>query len=279
MLSRVLSRGVSTLAESGTMAINGINIFFMRSGSKGFPVVCLPGSMGTAETDFGPQLKELSSDMQVVSFDPRGYGQSRPPRRAFPVDFYQQDADDAAALMKELGHDEYGVIGWSDGAISSVLLAASQPAAVRKLVMFGGNAYFSAEDIEAFEATRDIETSWSKRMKATHQPIYGDDLQPMWGSAIDAWSRIYDERGGDVCSAQAKSIACPTLVLHGAKDPICLMEHAHWFNDNIPDAQLRVLPDGKHNLHLRYADEVNGMIRAFFGGKPVPEPLPPAPKL
>ena len=151
MLSRVLSRGVSTLAESGTMAINGVNIFFMRSGSKGFPVVCLPGSMGTpapqathgsphpssctahtplrtivppetAETDFGPQLKELSSDMQVVSFDPRGYGKSRPPRRAFAVDFYQQDADDAAALMKELGHDEYGVIGHSDGAISSVLL-------------------------------------------------------------------------------------------------------------------------------------------------------------
>tara|TARA_B110001452_G_scaffold262576_1_gene262782 strand:+ start:135 stop:338 length:204 start_codon:yes stop_codon:yes gene_type:complete len=46
MLSRVLSRGVSTLAESGTMAVNGINIFFMRSGSSGFPVVCLPGSMG-----------------------------------------------------------------------------------------------------------------------------------------------------------------------------------------------------------------------------------------
>ena len=33
--------------------------------------------------------------MQVVSFDPRGYGQSRPPRRDFPVDFYQQAADDA----------------------------------------------------------------------------------------------------------------------------------------------------------------------------------------
>ena len=39
-------------------------------------------------------------------------------------------------------------------------------------------------------------------------------------------------------------------VLHGAKDPICYQSHAEWFRDNIPSAQLRVLPEGKHNLHL-----------------------------
>jgi valacyclovir hydrolase len=239
----------------------------------------LASCAGTAETDFEPQLRDLSDTMQVVSFDPRGYGKSRPPMRDFPVDFYQQDADDAAAVMKALGHAEYNVLGWSDGAISALLLAASQRAAVGKLVIFGGNAYFTKDDIDAFEAVRDIETSWSKRMKATHQPVYGDDLQPMWSKAVDAWSAIYHERGGDICQEQAKGLACPTLVLHGAKDPICLQEHAEWFGANIPGATLRILPDGKHNLHLRFADEVNGMIRAFVDGREVPQPAPPAPKL
>ena len=105
---------------------------------------CARGT-GTAETDFAPQLRGLSDTMQVVSFDPRGYGQSRPPRRDFPVDFYQQDADDAAALMAALGHTEYNVVGWSDGSIAAVLLAAKQKAAVGKLVIFGGNAYFTKE--------------------------------------------------------------------------------------------------------------------------------------
>ena len=27
---------------------------------------------GTADTDFGPQLRDLADTMQVVSFDPRG---------------------------------------------------------------------------------------------------------------------------------------------------------------------------------------------------------------
>merc|ERR1712216_266986 len=106
-------------------------------------------------------------------------------------------------------------------------------------------------------------------------PVYGDDLQPMWHACIDAWMAIYRDRGGDVCMAEAKTIACPTLVLHGAKDVMCLREHAEWFNANIPDSQLRVLPDGKHNLHIRYADEVNAMMRAFFAGEPVPAAPPP----
>merc|ERR1712203_707118 len=100
-------------------------------------------------------------------------------------------------------------------------------------------------------------------MRETHLPVYGDDLQPMWGAAIDAWSAIVAERGGDVCMQQARSIRCPTLVLHGAKDPICLAEHPKWFVENIPGAQMHEFPDGKHNLHLRFADEFNAMVREF----------------
>jgi len=86
----------------------------------------------------------------------------------------------------------------------------------------------------------------------------------MWSSAVDAWLAII-KAGGDVCTEQAKAIACPTLVLHGAKDPICLPEHAEWFAANIPDARLYIFPGGKHNIHLKYADEVNAMLRDFAG--------------
>lgn len=258
----------STLGQSGTVNVRGVDLFYIKNGpADATPIMCMPGAMGTAATDFAPQLKELSDTMQVVSFDPRGYGQSRPPARDFPIDFYQQDADDAAALMKALGHEKYVLMGWSDGAISAVMHAASHPAAVEKLVIFGGNAYLTKEDIEAFEATRDVEGTWSKRMKETHYPVYGaEGLQKMWGAAVDAWTAIYEANDGDVCMQQAKSITCPTMVLHGAKDPICLSEHPEWFKENIPgdgNTRLHVLPDGKHNLHIRFADEVNALVRGF----------------
>ena len=191
--------GLRGLCSSGKASVNGVDLFYRTNGDSGLPIVCLPGAMGTADTDFGPQLRDLADSMQVVSFDPRGYGSSRPPERDFPIDFYQRDADDAAALMKSLGHSKYAVMGWSDGAISAVFLAANHAANVDRLVCFGGNAYLTEADIEAFEATRDVEATWSKRQKATHYPTYGaEGLQNLWGGAIDAWTAIYKQQAGDV---------------------------------------------------------------------------------
>mmetsp|Transcript_21218 Transcript_21218/g.48978 ORF Transcript_21218/g.48978 Transcript_21218/m.48978 type:complete len:90 (-) Transcript_21218:858-1127(-) len=89
----------------------------------------------------------------------------------------------------------------------------------------------------------------------------------MWSSAIDAWIRIIEEKDGDVCIEEARSIKCPTLVAHGEKDPICLTPHAEWFEENIPNARLQVFPGGKHNFHLRFADEFNKAALDFFAEK------------
>ena len=60
-------------------------------------------STGCIWTDFGPQLKSLNKErFTVVGWDPRGYGQSRPPDRDFPPDFFERDAKDAVDLMKVL---------------------------------------------------------------------------------------------------------------------------------------------------------------------------------
>lgn len=57
--------------------------------------------LGSGETDFGPQIKNLNKKLfTVVAWDPRGYGHSRPPDRDFPGDFFERDAKDAVDLMK-----------------------------------------------------------------------------------------------------------------------------------------------------------------------------------
>ena len=164
--------------------------------------------------------------------------------------------------MEALGHAKYAVVGWSDGAISAVKLAAHFPEQAWRLVIFGGNAYMTEADAVAFEESRDI-AGWSERMRNTHLPIYGDDLQPMWSSAVDAWQAIVREHGGDVCMSEAKAIRCPTLVLHGEKDPLCLIEHPHWFNEHITDARMHIFPGGKHNIHQKFADEFNRFVKDF----------------
>ena len=94
--------------------------------------------------------------------------------------------------------------------------------------------------------------------------MYGvEGLQAMWSSACDAWAAMY-ERGGDVCAAEAKRINCPVLILHGAKDPITPVSQARWFHEMIPDASLFVFPDGKHNIHQRFAEDFNRKVEAFL---------------
>jgi len=243
---------------------NGRQLFVVSSGedSAAGPVICIPGAIGTAETDFSGQLLGLSERHRVVSFDPCGYGKSRPPVRNWK-NFYYQDGEDAHAVMESLGYSKYNVIGWSDGANAATLLAARRPDAVQKLVIFGGNAWVEQQDIDLYEQTRDVKTHWSKGMLAKHLPVYGDDLQPMWDGFCDAMKAIMDA-GGDVCQVQAKSIQCPTFVLAGAKDAMAPIHHPQWLSENIPNARLHVFPDGKHNMHIKYKDDFNKMVLDFL---------------
>lgn len=265
---------------SRKLNVNGVGIHCVTNGSSNDDdtpprkpaLLCMPGALGGAEADFGPQLRGLADDFQVVSYDPRGYGQSRPPRRDFPLDFYQRDADDAAAVMSELGHERYSVMGFSDGAMSAIMLAGGTTnhqsrERVEKLVVFGGSAYYTKQDTVTWLATRDV-SKWPDSQKQEYIDVYGDDFAPMWAGAVDAWvalAQIHDD--GNVCMDEARSITSPTLVLHGAKDPMVEMEHPEWFAANIPgdgNTKLHVFPDGAHTIQHDCADELNSVVREFL---------------
>jgi len=246
------------------MEVNGRQLWVVSSGSEtSLPVLCLPGAMGTAEVDFEHQLNGLSSKYRVVSFDPRGYGKSRPPARRYPQDFYHIDADDGAAVMEALGCKAFNVIGWSDGAISATILAAKNPEAVKKLVVFGIQASITKEDVDVYETLRSVEQAWSPRMLKTHRAVYGDEVQPMWSSFCDAMKSLY-EAGGDMCQSEAKQLRCPTLILHGEKDPIVPAAHPQWMHENVPGSKMYTFPGGKHNIHQKFAEEFNQRVSDFF---------------
>ena len=105
MARLIVARSMTTMRTARVPVAEGVSLHCVTAGeAPGKPaLLCFPGAMGTVETDFAPQLEALSDAFQVVSFDPRGYGQSRPPSRTFPTGFYERDADDAAELMRQLG--------------------------------------------------------------------------------------------------------------------------------------------------------------------------------
>ena len=235
---------------------------YYEKGGTGKPLLCIPGALGSGDTDFGPQLEGLSASFRVIAPDPRGYGQSRPPERDFPLDFLQRDAEDMAALMTALDASSFTAAGWSDGATTAVLMALAYAERVEKLVIWGGNSYVSAEDAARIESVRSL-SSWSRRRRESLDAIYGESLQSLWDRYCDAIQAMY-RAGGEICRKQLHRISCPTLILHGANDPLVPGFHPQVFQQEIRNSRHYAFPEGRHNIHLAHAAEFNRVVLEFL---------------
>jgi valacyclovir hydrolase len=50
-----------------------------------------------------------------------------------------------------LKFDKFSILGWSDGGITGLILAALFPNSVQKLVVWGGNAYVTQKDLDIYK--------------------------------------------------------------------------------------------------------------------------------
>ncbi|KAM7305339.1 valacyclovir hydrolase [Ixodes scapularis] len=265
--ARCFSKEMAQKAPGKLLDVLGYRIHFETVGNGPKVLVLLPGAIGSTRTDFSPQLEKLDrKQFTLVAWDPPGYGFSRPPERTFPVDFYHRDARVVAQLMKQLGHKKYNVLGWSDGANTGMILAATYPERIEKLVAFGGNSYIEDIDVQLLEATRNVE-QWSKRMREPMEALYGPErFQKLWWDYCDFYKRLLHNQGGDVCRAELAKIRCPTLIVHGGKDPLVTPEHPAYLLRHIALSKLCVIPEGKHNLHLKFPEDFNKLVTDFILG-------------
>lgn len=137
------------------LKIAGRTINFVEAGSGEKGVILLPGALGTAWTDFKPQIEQLPAllpNHKIIAWDPPGYGKSRPPEKEFGVDFYEKDAETAVSLMEKIGFRSFSVVGWSDGGITGLIMAGRKPTLVDKLVIWGSNAYITPKEAGILES-------------------------------------------------------------------------------------------------------------------------------
>lgn len=245
--------------------VNGVDLHFETTGVGEEIILLLPGALGSTRTDFENQLTEFNkSDYTLVAMDPRGYGRSIPPERTWPLEFLQRDADDAIQLCKTLGLRRISLLGWSDGGNTGMILAGKEPSLVSKLVVWEANAYVTQQDVDAFQKIRDI-SSWSDRMREPFMKLYGKDyFQKHWSLWVDAYIAYFTDRRADICMDDLKNITAKTLIVHGTKDALVPQEHPDYLHTNIKGSELLVMPEGKHNLHIRYSKEFNTIVEGFL---------------
>uniref|UniRef100_A0A8C4RFF7 Biphenyl hydrolase like n=1 Tax=Erpetoichthys calabaricus TaxID=27687 RepID=A0A8C4RFF7_ERPCA len=255
----------STFVKSGMKNVNGVHLHYQQTGSGSHAVLLLPGALGSSHTDFGPQLDYLNKEyFTVVAWDPRGYGKSIPPERDFPLDFFSRDAGDAVALMKALSFNKFSMLGWSDGGITALTAAAVYPSVMNKLVVWGANAYVTQEDLQLYNAVRDVST-WSEKMRKPMEKIYGPEyFAKTWLKWVEGISQFALQPDGNICREMLPQIVCPTLIIHGQKDPMVPNFHPEFLHKHIKNSRLHLMPEGKHNLHLRFSKDFNKLVEEFL---------------
>jgi len=247
--------------------VGDVQLAYEEVGSGSKVVLLLAGAIGSSRTDFSEQLKAWkgSKKLKIIALDGRGYGESRPPNRCFDVDFYRTDAEDALLFMKKLGQTKYSVVGWSDGANVAAIMAARQPGVIEKIVMCGGNAFMTSEDVQIMKNIRDIST-WGDEALEPMFAEYGKDyFAATWHDWVDHWVELLGTGGTiDLYRKDLPLITCETLVIHGENDDLVPMTHAQFICDNIKNSRLLIWKEGGHDFHIKFASNFNLEMQNFI---------------
>jgi pimeloyl-ACP methyl ester carboxylesterase len=116
--------------------IRGIKMYCEIYG-EGKPLLMIHGNGGSINA-FENNIPYFAKKYEVIVADSRSQGKSIDNNDSLT---YEMMADDEAALLDKLHIDSAYVLGWSDGAIVTLLLAMRHPEKVIKLASTGANLW------------------------------------------------------------------------------------------------------------------------------------------
>jgi pimeloyl-ACP methyl ester carboxylesterase len=200
--------------KSGLAPVNGIELAYQIHG-RGRPLVLLHGGFGSVEM-FGPNVAALAAGRQVIGVDLQSHG--RTPTADRPMRF-ETMADDIAALIRYLGHEQADVMGFSLGGGVALRTAIQHPESVRKLVVVSTPFRRSGWHPEMVAGFDQMGPEVAEPMKQT--PMYGvyrrvaprvEDW-PILATQLTALLKLdYD------WSSEVRALPMPVLIVVGDAD-------------------------------------------------------------
>jgi len=227
---------------------DGLQIAYQKWGETPLPVVLHHGFTADADANWvatGVVDALLASGHQVIAPDARGHGRSEKPH---DPSFYGEDrmAGDLAVLLDVIDAPQIDLVGFSMGAIVSLIFASTDER-VRRLVIGGvGSGVIECGGVDRRAVSND----------AIIEALTVDDPSSLEVvPAAAAFRQLADALKGDreALVAQARSvyrgeialgdISAPTLLLAGDTDPLAIRPQV--LADAIPDGTLELL-SGNH---------------------------------
>jgi pimeloyl-ACP methyl ester carboxylesterase len=180
----------------------------------------------------------------VIAIATRGHGRSDIGTQAFSFELF---ADDALAVIRNETKQKVDVLGFSDGALTSYLLASAHPEIVRRLVAIGGprgTQDWTAKAVAEFNSSQasDVEKN-SPQFVADRKKLMPEPER--WNEFVARLAKL-EGVPAIIADRQIQSIEAPTLLIAGDRDPYNQTAKFVEIYHLLPRGQLMIVPGCGH---------------------------------
>ena len=234
---------------------------------EGEPLVVAHGLFGSGR-NWGVVAKRLADERQVISVDMRNHGESP----------WSDDHSYAAmaADLAESAPQPFDVMGHSMGGKAAMVLALTQPEAVRRLVVvdIAPVAYghtqmhlveaMRAADLSAITRRSDVELDVDEPEVRSFLLQSLDVAERRWRLNLDALAEWMERTTG--WPGVEGRFDGPTLFLRGGASDYATDEALEGIGRLFPAAEVETVEGAGHWVHAERPREVEAAVRRFLNG-------------
>jgi len=224
---------------------------------KGKPIVMLHGGVYGYIDEFSPFISKLTESYQVICIATRGHGKSEIGKQPFS---YKQRADDAYKVIRSITKDSVTVIGFSDGGMSGLKLAALYPELVSRLIVMGVGDRPQNRKSEKLNYTKESllksdSAFFAGRLKLMPEP-------QRWNESLALLTTMYNS---DYMSKETfEKIQCPVLLMNGDRDGYSSLDEFIQCGKYIRNAQVALIPGCYHVIFFCNFPAVWASLQPFL---------------
>ena len=255
--------------------INGLTLAYTDEG-KGMPVVFVHG-FPLNRNMWAPQVQALSRQHRVITVDLRGHGESDAPLWRYTM---EQFADDLTGVLDHLSIQQAVMAGLSMGGYILFALYRKYANRVNALILSDTRAQPDTDEGRAGRFNM-AQSAYTQGSGAIADVMLSKLLCP--ASLHTKPELVQQVRGmitamtlggiaGDLMGMAdrpdsvplLRTITCPTLIIVGELDLATPPSDARVMSEQIPGAQLKIIPGAAHLPNLEQPEAFNDAVRSFL---------------
>ncbi|WP_410219913.1 alpha/beta fold hydrolase [Pedobacter sp.] len=238
--------------RKGYSEVNGIKMYYEIYG-KGQPLVLIHGGGSTIQTTFGRVIPMFALHRQLICVELQAHGRTED--RNTPISF-EQDADDVAMLMKNLGIAKADIFGFSNGGMTAIQMAIRHPERSGKII---AASVLLKRDGTSPQFWEFMKNATFAQMPQSYKDAFMEvnpDRNKLMNMNLKCAERMNNFK--DFPDEQLKAIKSQVMFINGNED-VALPEHIVAMSRLIPQSKLVIVPGG----HGEYIGEITTLKQGY----------------